>query len=226
MSPTLADVHMLTGLNIAGHINPFSLLVKPTVKLDSIRTRGWSQYITNYKTDTMSVSDKEHIAFLNVWLDKYLFCGHACSPTSNYLTLAEKIPVKSKIPLGKILPGALYSLLNRVSHHLMENKTIPTITGPLWLLQLWLNLHLHKLVAPLINLSFPSEYLEEHEDQLPRSQKFCRCMSFGEAASTIIVDGSTTNFFKLLHKDSLEVALEWFVYSDIPEFELPASFSF
>jgi len=35
MSPTLADVHMLIGLNIVGHINPFSLLVKPTAKLDS-----------------------------------------------------------------------------------------------------------------------------------------------------------------------------------------------
>jgi hypothetical protein len=73
MSPTLADVHMLTGLNIAGHINPFSLLVKPTIKLDSTRTGGWSQYITNYKTDNRSVSDREHTAFLNMWLDIYLF---------------------------------------------------------------------------------------------------------------------------------------------------------
>jgi hypothetical protein len=43
MSPTLADVLMLTGLNIAGHINPFSLLVKPTTKLDSTRNGGWYQ---------------------------------------------------------------------------------------------------------------------------------------------------------------------------------------
>jgi len=74
----------------------------------------------------------------------------------------KKISGNSKIPLGKILLGALYNLLNRVSQHLMENKTVPTITGPWWLLQLWFNLHLHKLVTPkLINLSFPSEYPEE-----------------------------------------------------------------
>jgi len=85
----------------------------------------------------------------------------------------------------------------------MENKTVPTIIGPWWLLQLWLNLHLQKLVAlELINLSFPLEYLEEQEDQLPRSQKFHRCMSFGEAASTITIDRSTTDFFKLFYKDS------------------------
>ena len=63
MSPTLADVHMLTGLNITGHINPFSLLVKPSFKLDSIRTQGWSQYIISHKSDNRSVSDREHTTF-------------------------------------------------------------------------------------------------------------------------------------------------------------------
>jgi hypothetical protein len=134
-----------------------------------------------------------------MWLDKYIFCGQACSPTSNYLTLAKKIPGNSEIPLGKILLGALYNLLNKVSQHLMHNEVVPTITDPWWLLQLWLNCHLHKLVAPkLINLSFPSlEYSEEQEEHLPRSQKFRRCMSYGEAASAITFDASITNFFKL-----------------------------
>jgi hypothetical protein len=169
MSPTLADVHMLTGLNIVGHINPFSLLVKPTAKLDSTKTRGWSQYIINHKADDRSVSGREHTTFLNMWLDIYIFCGQACSPISNYLTLVERISSNSEIPLGKILLGALYNLLNRVSQHLMENKTIPTITGPWCLLHLWLNLHLHKLVAPeLVNLSFPSKYPEEQEEKLPK----------------------------------------------------------
>jgi len=171
MSPTLADVHMFTGLNIAGHINTFGLLVKPSVKLDNIRTEGWSQYIISHKSNNRSMSDREHTTFLNMWLDRYVFCGQACSPTSNYLTLAEKISCNFEIPLGKILLGALYSLLNRVSQHLMQNETIPNITGPWWLLQLWLNLHLHKLVAlELINLYFPSlENLEEQEEQLLRN---------------------------------------------------------
>jgi len=102
------------------------------------------------------MSDKEHTTFLNMWLDRYVFCGHACSPTSNYLSLAEKVLGNSKISLGKILLGALYNLLNRVSQHLMQNDTVPTITGPWWLLHLWLNLYLHNLAAPeLNNLSFP-----------------------------------------------------------------------
>jgi hypothetical protein len=51
MSPTLADVHMLTGLSIPGQIKPFSLLTKPSYKLDSVRTRGWYQYINIHKAD-------------------------------------------------------------------------------------------------------------------------------------------------------------------------------
>jgi hypothetical protein len=130
MSPSLADVHMVTCLNIRGHINPFNLLVKPSFKLESIRTRGWPQYIISHKSNSRSVSHREHTTFLNMWLDRYVFCGKACSGTSNFLTLAEKISRNLEIPLGKIVLGALYSLLNRVSHYLMQNETVPTITGP------------------------------------------------------------------------------------------------
>ena len=49
-------------------------------------------------------------------------------------------------------------------------------------------------------------------------------MSFGEAASAITIDISITDFFKLFYKDFPEASLEWFVYSYILEFELPASF--
>jgi len=51
-------------------------------------------------------------------------------------------------------------------------------------------------------------------------------MSFGEVASEIIIDVSTTDFFKIFYKDFLEPPLEWFVYLKTLEFELPASFRF
>jgi hypothetical protein len=91
MYPTLADIHMLTGLNITGQINPFNLLVKPSEKLESVRSGGWSNYINIFRTDNKTVTVKEHTTFLNMWLDRYVFCGQACAPTSNYHTLTEKI---------------------------------------------------------------------------------------------------------------------------------------
>jgi hypothetical protein len=45
-------------------------------------------------------------------------------------------------------------------------------------------------------------------------------MSFGEAASAITIDRSTTDFFKLFYRNSPKVALEWFVYLVTLEFEL------
>jgi hypothetical protein len=51
-------------------------------------------------------------------------------------------------------------------------------------------------------------------------------MSFGETTSAIIIDASITNFFKLFYKEFPEATLEWFVYLDILEFELLASFRF
>lgn len=134
MSPTLADVHMLIGLNIAGQINTLCLLRKPTSKLESVRTGGWSHYINTFKTDKKAMTHREHTAFLNMWFDRYVFCGHAYAPTSNYLALAEKIAVNSKIPFGKLLLGALYNFLNRVSQHVMKSEVVPTIIGPWWLL--------------------------------------------------------------------------------------------
>jgi hypothetical protein len=51
-------------------------------------------------------------------------------------------------------------------------------------------------------------------------------MSFGEAASAITITSSVGHLFKLFYKGLLEDILEWFIYSDIPEFEQPFSFRF
>jgi hypothetical protein len=127
MTPTLADVHMLTGLEIIGSVNPFKLLNKPTFRVDSVRSGGWSNYINIHNSSKKSVNEREHVTFLNMWLDKYLFCGSTCGPTFNYLPLAEKLALGSEIPLGKLLLGSLYNLMNQVAQHLMKNELVLTI---------------------------------------------------------------------------------------------------
>ena len=145
MTPTLADIYMLMGLNIMGTAIPHNFLVKPSYKFNSTRTGGWSSYITTHHSAKKSMDDREHVAFLNMWLDRYVFCGQACSPIFNCQVLAER--VDSKVSLGKYLLGVLYHLLNQVSQCLMKNEIVPTITGPWWLLQLWFNLHIHKIMT-------------------------------------------------------------------------------
>jgi exonuclease V gamma subunit len=90
MIVTFADIHMLTGLRITGTLQPYNLISQLEHKVQSIRSEGWEGYITAHKrTQNRHASPKEHVAFLNMWLEKYLFCGSSCSPTANHWYLAE-----------------------------------------------------------------------------------------------------------------------------------------
>lgn len=112
-----------------------------------------------------------------MWLEKYLFYGSSCSPTANYWYLAERLSCSADIPLGKCLLGSLYHLMHQVSSKLMMNEPIGIISGPWWLLQLWMNLHLQKVVVnDLKTLSFPSmTYSEAQEKSLDEEDKFRHC---------------------------------------------------
>lgn len=227
MTITLADVHMLTGLKIVGPLQPYNLLSKPEGKIKSIRSGGWGGYIAEHKADKGSTGKYEHVAFLNMWLEKYLFCGSSCSPNANHLFLAERLASGANIPFGKFLLGSLYFLMHQVTKNLIENKPIGTIGGPWWLLQMWLNLYMHKAaVNDLKNLSFPSSnYTEAQEKTLSREDKFRRCQSFGEAALAILINGNV-QFFKGFYKGLPTEIITWFAYLEIDEFELPHSFRF
>lgn len=75
MTPTLADVYYLTGLRITGALTPFDCLGTGSKRLGSIKdSTGWASYIQNYKEDTSSVNEKEYIAFMNMWLERFFFC--------------------------------------------------------------------------------------------------------------------------------------------------------
>jgi hypothetical protein len=49
-TPNLANIHMLTGLNIIGQFNPHNLMVKASHRLESTRIGGWSNYIATHNT--------------------------------------------------------------------------------------------------------------------------------------------------------------------------------
>lgn len=122
-----------------------------------------------------SVSDRKQVAFLTLWLGRYIFCGSTCGPTLNYQHLAQALVEKKKFPLGRYLLGAVYWLLHSATQDLMLNRTVAH-GGPWWLIPLWLTIHTNTR-PPLSDFVFPSDY-SDNEDPSTR-----RCMSFGEAAS-------------------------------------------
>ena len=163
MTITLADVYMLTGLRIIGSMQPYEYLSAGSKKLAKISDcSGWVGYTLNHIEDGSTVSEREHVAFRNIWLERFVFCGSSCGPTYNHKFMAEHLAAGKGIPLGKYLLGAAYHLMHQVAAQLPKNEPVHTINGPWWLIQLWLNLYMHKIVRfDLKNLSFSSSNFDE-----------------------------------------------------------------
>ena len=76
--------------------------------------------------------------------------------------MAKHLAVGIEIPLGKYLLGSAYHLMHQVAAQLLKNEAVHTISGSWFLIQMWLNLYMHKIVRPnLQNLSFPSSNFDE-----------------------------------------------------------------
>ena len=84
---------------------------------------GWASYILNHIGDKSTVSEKEYVAFLNMWLERFIFCGSSCGPTYNHKYMAERLAAGSEILLGKYLLGSAYHLMQQVfvAHKLDDN---------------------------------------------------------------------------------------------------------
>ena len=225
MTPTLMDVMMLTGLNIHAPDKPFHLLEKASFKIETKSIGGWKEYIgKNMKTG--SVSDREHTTFLNMWPEKFIFCGKIVGPTNTNLKLAETLVTGNSVPLGKHLLGLVYHLLHQVSVRLRKNQPITNLGGPWWFIQLWLHMYMHKtMVVELSETEFPSENFFEEEETITR-----RCTSFGEVAIMIANDPKIlgiTDFFKCFYNGFPETSTIWFAYQDEKViFENPFKFQF
>ncbi len=156
MTPTLLDITMITGLDVTSLANPMSLNTKNTFEFKTKSIGGWSGYIAAYKGKG-PVTPREHVVFLLIWLEKFLFCGSSCGPTTNWQFPAEALETKRQFPLGKILLGYLYQMLNNASAKIAVGSVVG-VGGPWWLLQTWLNLVAMKVVnrptAPAILVNF------------------------------------------------------------------------
>jgi len=142
-SPTLADVLMLTGLDMSTADNSHLFDTKPSSKVETRAIGGWSRYIQNYRK-TGSVGEREQAIFLNMWLDKFVSCGRSAGPTSVYLSTAERLANGGRFPLGRYLLGSVYHLLHHVAKKLLLGQSIGNLGGPWWFINMWLSVHMHK----------------------------------------------------------------------------------
>jgi len=160
-SPTLADVLMLTDLDISTADNSHLFDTKPSVKVETRAIGSWSGYIQKYSRRG-PVNAKEQTTFLNMWLDKFVFCGRSVGPTSVYLSTAERLADGGRFPLGQYLLGSVYRLLHQVARKLLLGQPIGNLGVPWWFINMWLSLHMHKrLEFKLFAQRFPRDIAED-----------------------------------------------------------------
>ncbi|XP_004301338.1 PREDICTED: uncharacterized protein LOC101299591 [Fragaria vesca subsp. vesca] len=156
MSVSLLDIVAITGLPI--HAKPYvpgdfaSTEFTHSCNLGARRAlKGsysvWRNYYIGHA--------KQHeggIAFLEYWLDKFIFCGSAHKPTGKWTKLAEALYNGIEVGLGQPVLGALYRTLHTLSLRLFHLSS-----GPLWVMDLWMQLYFQ-----LFRRS-PLDFLPEHQ---------------------------------------------------------------
>jgi hypothetical protein len=218
MSPTLANVYMITGLEVTGTVYPHKY--KGPSRQTGVRTRvGCKKYIQNYMSDG-HLSDVEYRAFLNMWLCRFIFCGKANEPTLNHIVMDEDLAAGTTIPLGKYLLGSVYHMLHQTTYLMHTSQKICCVNGPWWFVQMWLQLYMHQIVAiDLNNWHFPSTNYKEGETQSTKG-----CQTYREAASTVSINQSIGQLFELFFGGFANPP--WLPYLDNDILTLPCEFSF
>src|SRR6185312_11876392 len=76
MTPTLLDGTMITGLDI-GSPNPAAhkMAEVPFELSSKANCTNWGTYMNQHIKTKGTVTEKEHTAFLNLWLEHFIFCG-------------------------------------------------------------------------------------------------------------------------------------------------------
>ncbi|XP_050885349.1 uncharacterized protein LOC127090291 [Lathyrus oleraceus] len=141
VTPTLFDAVAIVGLRPNGiDFNPTNLN-EDTIAFDT-SFAPYSLFMSHYHDkDTTEVSDVEHIAFLTLWLSKYVFCPRSLQVAKRFITMANQLHAGTKLCLSEMILANLYEFLSESVNLLKTIKDQGKIhlSGPFWLLQLWLN---------------------------------------------------------------------------------------
>jgi hypothetical protein len=151
-----------------------------------------------------------------MWLCRFIFCGKANEPTLNHIAMASQLVSGNRFPLGKFLLGSVYHMLHQTVTQMYTGQRIACVNGPWWFVQMWLQLHMHQIVGVDLNTRlFPLSNHPEGEAQATRG-----CQTYGEAASTVLIQQVFELFFKGFQNPL------WLPYLDNDNLIFPCEFSF
>jgi hypothetical protein len=173
MTPTLMDVVMITGLDIASPSPSAYNLPEVPFRLSSkSECTNWGAYLNQHVKTKGPVTEREHMAFLNFWLEHFIFCGPSLAPTKHYLSLAYELAKGATVGLGKLFLREVYMYLHLMSSSLLSQKKLKT-GGPWWFIQLWAHFYFQSYIS-----NFPVLADNSFPDQTGRH---FRCTSYDQA---------------------------------------------
>jgi hypothetical protein len=218
MTPTLMDVVMITGLDIASP-NPsaYNLPEVPFRLSYKSECTNWGAYLSQHVKTKGPVTEREHMAFLNFWLEHFIFCGPSLASTKNYLSLAYELAQGATVGLGKLFLGEVYMYLHLMSSSLLSQKKLKT-DRPWWFIQLWAHLYFQSYIP-----NFPVLADNSFPDQIGRR---VRCTSYGQALYSL--PGRKLNlkdalgWFRVLYRGLYN--LLFFPYATSDSFKNPITF--
>jgi hypothetical protein len=121
MTPTLMDVVMIIGLDIASPSpSAYSLPEVPFRLSSKSECINWCAYLNQHVKIKGPMTEREHMAFLNFWLEHFIFCGPSLAPTKNFLSLAYELAKGVTVGLGKLFLGEVYRYLHLTSSSLLS----------------------------------------------------------------------------------------------------------
>src|ERR1051325_2827929 len=156
MTPTLLDLAALTGVKPAGKIFNHTDYTPISIKFDVGESKHptYTNFINYHQRDSDDVSDEEHVAFLTLWLSRFVFCSRSMQIAKQFVYLATPLHRGENISLGQLILASLYASLTDVVNQIKTfdlanpKKKSVLVHGPLWLLQLWLNATFSEDIKP------------------------------------------------------------------------------
>lgn len=141
MTPTLFDITAITELKLIGETYDPSLMAEDTIFFDTTKA-AFTTYITYYHDkNSVEVCDQEHITFLTLWLSRCVICSKSLQVAKKFLTMANQLHAGDNRCLSEMILVNIYESLGEGVTTLknIQPKGNLLLSGPFWLLQLWLN---------------------------------------------------------------------------------------
>jgi hypothetical protein len=127
MTPTPMDVVMITGLDIASPSPSTYSLPEVHFRLSSkSECANWGAYLNQHVKTKGPITEREHTAFLNFWLEHFIFCGPSLAPTKHYLSLAYELVKGATVGLGRLFLREVYKYHHLMSSSLLSQKKLKT----------------------------------------------------------------------------------------------------